>query len=153
MSSAARVTPYKGGSRPLKFIYEEGAPLYPIQRMNMVTGKPFNDGEYILYVNGEYRGEDDLGKLMHDFNCNDPADMNYKILAERAKYFKENPEGVSAMCKAMDDLRIESEKKGAENILTLMQKLFAAGRVADAEKATNDKAFCAKLLAEFGLAQ
>lgn len=78
----------------------------------MVTGQPFHDGEHILYVNGEYRGEDDLGKLMHDFNCNDPADMNYKILADRAKYLKENPEGVRTMCKAMDDLRIESERRG-----------------------------------------
>lgn len=92
--------------------YGKGAPIYPIQRMNMVTEKPFNDGEHILYVNGEYRGEDDLGKLMHDFNCNDPDDMNYKILADRAKYFKENPEGVKTMCKVMDDLRIESERRG-----------------------------------------
>lgn len=52
---------------------------------------------------------------MHDFGCNDPADMNFKILAERAKYLKENPEGVSAMCKAMDDLRIESERRGEIN--------------------------------------
>jgi len=45
------------------------------------------------------------------------------------------------------------QEKGENNILTLMQKLFAAGRVADAEKASNDKTYCNKLLAEFGLAK
>lgn len=95
-----------------KDFFKKGAALYPIQRMNMVTGEPFNDGEHILYVNGQYRGNDDLGRLMHDFNCNDPDKMYFKVLADRARYLKENPKGVSAMCKVMDDLRIESERRG-----------------------------------------
>lgn len=48
--------------------------------------------------------------------------------------------------------KAEGKTEGAQNILTLMQKLFAAGRIADAEKATRDTAYCSKLLAEFGLA-
>ena len=36
---------------------------------------------HILYVNGKYRGDDEVGKLMHDFSCTDPDDMNYEILA------------------------------------------------------------------------
>jgi len=43
------------------------------------------------------------------------------------------------------------EARGEENILILMQKLFAAGRTVDAERATNDKAYCKQLLAEFNL--
>lgn len=119
------------------FITEEdffasGAAIYPIQRMNMVTGESFEDGEHILYVNGEYRGDDDLGRLMHDFNCNDPEDMNYRILADRARYFKTNSEGVGTMCKAMDDLRIESlregEIKGREKqARDMAKKLYAMG--------------------------
>ena len=34
-------------------------------------------GTHILYVNGEYRGDSDLGKLMHDFNCMDAEDMYF----------------------------------------------------------------------------
>ena len=68
--------------------------------------------EHILYVNGQYKGEDDLGKLMHDFLCNDPDDMNFDILADRTRYFKENPEGVSEMCKAMEDMRNEALERG-----------------------------------------
>ena len=40
----------------------------------------------VAYVNGEYRGDSDIGKLMHDFNCTDAADMNFKLLADRTRY-------------------------------------------------------------------
>lgn len=66
-----------------KDFYGKGEALYPIERMNLVTGEMFNDGEHILYVNGEYRGDSELGKLMHDFNCTDADDMNYKLLADK----------------------------------------------------------------------
>ena len=33
------------------------------------------------------------GKLMHDFFCIDPDDMNYKKLADKVRYFKEDEKG------------------------------------------------------------
>ncbi len=42
------------------------------QNNMFTTGDLFNDGEHILYVDGEYRGDDEIGDLMHDFNCSDP---------------------------------------------------------------------------------
>ena len=92
--------------------FGKGAGLYPIERMNLVTGERFNDREHILYVNAQYQANDDLGKLMHDFLCSDPTDMHYDILAQRARYFKENPKGVSEMCKAMEDMRNEALERG-----------------------------------------
>ena len=79
--------------------------------MNLDTGKPFEDGEHILYVNGEYRGDSDIGKLMHDFSCTDADDMNFELMAERTRYLKENPEGVSEMCKIIEDMRKEERKE------------------------------------------
>lgn len=96
-----------------KDFYGKGEPFYIIERMNLTVGNEFGDGEHILYVNGEYRGESELGKLMHDFNCTDADDMNFDLLAERTRYLKENPEGVEMMCKSMEDMRNET----AENIL------------------------------------
>lgn len=64
-----------------KDFYGKGEPVYPIERINLTTGKPFGDGEHILYVNGEYRGESDMGKLMHDFNCTEAGDMNFDLIA------------------------------------------------------------------------
>ncbi len=79
-----------------------------------------------------YQGDDPIGELMHDFLCSDPDDMKTKLLADKARYLKSNPEGVKLMCKAMEDLREESIQRGRlegidqnriENIKTVMEKL------------------------------
>ena len=80
--------------------------------MNLTLGQPFDDGTHILYVNGEYRDDSDIGKLMHDFNCTSADDMNFPLFAEKTRYLKENPKGVGEMCKAMEELRIESYAEG-----------------------------------------
>ncbi len=80
--------------------------------MNLTLGEPFEDGTHILYVNGEYRGDSDIGRLMHDFNCTSAEDMNFDLMAERTRYLKENPKGVGSMCKAMEELRVESYAEG-----------------------------------------
>lgn len=91
-----------------------GEPVYQIERINLATGKPFEDGEHVLYVNGEYRGESSIGKLMHDFNCTRADDMNFKLMADRTRYLKENPKGVSEMCRIMEDMSNESLKEGIQ---------------------------------------
>ena len=95
-----------------KDFYGKGEPVYPVDRVNLAIGKPFEDGEHILYVNGGYQGDSELGKLMHDFNCTKAEDMNYELMAERTRYLKENPKGVEYMCKIMEDMRNESLKEG-----------------------------------------
>ena len=101
-----------------KDVYGQGEPIYYVERMNVTTGKPFADGQNILYGNGEYRGDSDIGKLMYDFNCTDAADMNFKLLADRTRYLKENPKGVSEMCKVIEDMRKEEriEARAEERI-------------------------------------
>ena len=100
-----------------KDFFEQGAPLYLIQNVNLTTKKLFNDGAHIIYVNGEYRGDDELGRLMHDFNCHDAEDMNYELIADRTRYLKENPKGVTDMCKSMEDMRDKAWNEGkAEGI-------------------------------------
>lgn len=45
---------------------------------------------------------------MHDFSCTDPSDMNYKILADRVRYFKSDEEGVLIMCRMLEEMRNET---------------------------------------------
>ena len=85
-----------------------------IERMNRTIGNEFENEEHIVYVNGEYCSESELGRLMHDFNCISTDDMNFDLLAERTRYLKENPEGVEMMCKSMEDMRNEAAKRAAE---------------------------------------
>lgn len=94
-------------------VFGKGRPLYRIDRY-FDTSECFDDGSHILYVNGAYRGETPLGKLMHDFSCTDPSDMYYDVLAERVRFFKESREGAIIMCKMMEDMRNESLREGLE---------------------------------------
>lgn len=111
--------------------YGMGEPIYPIERVNLLTGKPFEDGEHILYVNGEYRGDSDIGKLMHDFNCANAKDMHFELLAERTRYLKENPKGVGEMCKVIEDMRREEREEGRmEGMRTAVLRMLAAGKYA-----------------------
>ena len=48
---------------------------------------------------------------MHDFSCTNPDDMNFEALAKKARYFKQDEEGVATMCKIMEDMRNEAAKK------------------------------------------
>lgn len=49
-----------------------------------------------------------INRLWYD--CTNLADMHYLILADTARYYKEDKEGISTMCKAMEDM-ITDEKK------------------------------------------
>ena len=98
-----------------KDYYKAGKPVYVIQNMNLTLSQPFDDGAHILYVNGEYRDDSDIGRLMHDFNCTNASDMNFPLLAERTRYLKETSKGVSEMCKVMEELRDESYAEGMED--------------------------------------
>ena len=101
----------------------KGLPAYQIERICVQDNTHFRDGTQIIFVNGEYRGEDPIGKLMHDFSCTNPSDMYYGVLADRVRFFKESKEGIAVMCKVMEDMRKDSLKEVA-------LRMLAAGKYA-----------------------
>lgn len=103
-------------------------PVYHIDRTIRETGNLFGDGSHILYVNGSWRDESPVGRLMHDFSCTNPDDMNYALLADRVRYFKEDKEGVQTMCKIFEDYGKEVAKEAEQrnllsNLKTLMETM------------------------------
>ena len=104
----------------------KGKALYPVGRCFLDSGEIFDDGSHIIYVNGSYRDETPIGKLMHDFSCKDPSDMYYGLLAERTRFFKESKEGVAIMCKAMEDMRNQAVK---ENMIETALRMLKSGRL------------------------
>ena len=93
-------------------VLEGGLPIYHINRKIEETGEAFEDGSHIIYVNSQIKDETELGKLMQDFSCINAEDMNYSVLADRVRYFKEDAKGVSAMCKAIEEMRNEAREEG-----------------------------------------
>lgn len=115
-----------------KDVIGDGLPLYTIDRQITNTGKAFDDGEHIIYVNGADKDASTaLGKLMHDFFCTDPDDMHYKELADKVRYFKEDEKGVAAMCKVMEDMRNEAvEKDRIQNAMEMLKDGLPIEKVA-----------------------
>ena len=104
-------------------LFERGEPIYYVSKTLNIKDDggnylPFDDGCNIMYVNGDYRGDNPLGKLMHDFSESNADDMYYEELARRVRFHKQDERGVETMCKIVEeygDLRAaEALQQGIE---------------------------------------
>ena len=110
--------------------FRKGLPVYHIERYVRETGEIFEDGSHIVYVNGNYKGDDEIGQLMNDFHQTDPDNMHYEELAQGVKHFKDLEEGREIMCEAVQEYAEKyAEKYGeqraireaTENVKKLME--------------------------------
>ena len=121
----ARMLKKKQKFRDLKdsyviFIYKhdkfgKGLPVYHINRHIEETGELFSDGSHIIYVNGKYKGDDEVGRLIRDFHQSEAEKIENKALADGVKHFKETKGGRKLMCEAVEkyaqEVAEEREKK------------------------------------------
>ena len=94
--------------------YGEGRGTYLFERVEQSSNVALGDGTHLLYANGAYRGDDELGMLMHDFCESDPDRMRNSLMAERVRYYKRTPKGVTHMCEIFDEIRQEGIEQGIE---------------------------------------
>lgn len=129
--------------------------LQNVNRIIEELSRPFNDGEHIIYVNGDYHGSDDIGKLMNDFRSSKVDDMILEPLKETVNRYKNNPREVAAMCADLEkwsmDERSEGRAEGAELLARLLKLLQAEGRADDVKLALEDKEAREKLYKEYHL--
>ena len=96
--------------------FKAGEPLYFVRRNVRIKKsiKPFNDGNVIIYVNGSYRGNDPIGRLMADFR-NKGTEGFYNSELEKAVYhFKYEEGGRRIMCEAVEEYGAELREEGRE---------------------------------------
>lgn len=111
-------------------VLQGGLPIYHINRMIEEMAKPFGDEAHIIYVNAQIKDETALGKLMHDFSCTDPNQMNYSVLAQRVRYFKEDTKGVTNMCRAIEEMREETAREATHaKAVAVAQKMLNTGKM------------------------
>ena len=94
-------------------IFGHGIPIYTINRYFEEIDDIFDDGSHIVYVNGNYKGDDTVRRLMHDFGCKEAKDMYYPELAKGVKHFKEEG-GREKMCEAVENYAKSYVEKYAE---------------------------------------
>lgn len=124
-------------------IFGYGIPIYTVNRHFEEIDGRFHDGSHIVYVNGSYKGEDAVGKLMHDFGCKESKDIYYPELAEGVKHFKEEEGGRKVMCEAVEkyadkkmlDKQVEMVKNLMDSMKLSAERAMIALKVSDKEKA------------------
>ena len=126
-------------------IFGHGIPIYTINRYFEETDELFDDGSHIVYVNGNYKGDDTVGRLMHDFGCKEAKDMYYPELAKGVKHFKEEG-GRERMCEAVEkyaeqkaeSARLNSLLESIKNLMDSMkwsaEQAMVAMKVSEADK-------------------
>ena len=97
------------------FIVEHGATRKPIDRGGIIIDGGGEHGHWgfmtqAFYVNCDRKNRSPLGKLVYDFSCTDPSYMNYPLLADRVRYFKENRQGIQALCEILKEKRQKVQK-------------------------------------------
>lgn len=111
-------------------VFKSNKPIYPIERINTITGENFNDGVHIIYINSAYKDDaTPLGRLLHDFLCSDPDEMKTPELAERTRYFKQTPKGEIYMCEIIEKLQEDSAAEAKlKNSIEIALNLLKAGQ-------------------------
>lgn len=124
-------------------IFGYGIPIYTVNRHFEEIDDCFNDGSHIVYVNGSYKGEDSVGKLMHDFGCKEAKDLYYPELAKGVKHFKEEEGGRKALCEAVEkyadrkmlDKQLEMIRNLMDSMKLTAEQAMTALKIPDKEKA------------------
>ena len=89
-----------------------GLQIYHVNRKIEEVGEEFKDGAHIIYVNSKIQDDTELGRLMHDLNCKNAADMYSKILADRVRELKETQKGERILFNELEEIYSEGVESG-----------------------------------------
>lgn len=89
-------------------LFEKGEAVYLVNKTLNIkdddgNNLPFDDGCNIMYVNGDYRGDNSLGKLMHDFSTPNADEMYYDEIASKVRFHKQDERGVEMASKIVEE--------------------------------------------------
>ena len=105
--------------------FKKGLPLYHVDRYIKETDEVFADGSHIIYVNGNYKGNDAIGQLISDFHQTNPENMHYDALAQGVKHFKEVEGGHEKMSEIVekygDERAMKAKIVSTQNLMKNMK--------------------------------
>ena len=98
-------------------LFEKGQAVYFVNKTLNITDEdgnnlPFDDGCNIMYINGDYRGDNSLGKLMHDFSTPNADEMYFDELASKVRFHKQDEQGVQMASKIVEEYGDIREAEG-----------------------------------------
>ncbi len=90
--------------------------------VQVYCGKVLELNQHILYINGEYRGNDEIGRLMHDFNCSDPHEMINEDVKDRSNLYKNTDKGIEEMSDLLKSYIEKENKRVAKEVTKRVTK-------------------------------
>ncbi|MDD6711385.1 MAG: PD-(D/E)XK nuclease family transposase [Sharpea porci] len=95
--------------------FKGNKPIYVFERVDLSTGKRFEDGNHIIYVNCAYNDSStEIGRLVHDLLCTNAGDMYYDVLRKSVAYYKHDERGRAEMCKEVEEYAKDYAKEYAK---------------------------------------
>jgi predicted transposase/invertase (TIGR01784 family) len=118
-------------------LFKQGKPIYVVNKSLDVKDEdgeylPFDDACNIMYVNGDYRGDNPLGKLMHDFSTPNADEMYYNELARKVRFHKQTEKGVQMASQIVEEY---GDERAAEALKIGIQQGIQQG---EQKKAVED---------------
>lgn len=132
----------------------DGLPIYHIRRHIEENGKLFDDGQQIIYVNGENTDTSTaLGQLMADMQQKDAAKISNKILADKMNILKKG-RTFETMCREIEKLTADvtaevTAKVTAEEQKKAIKKLAKVCR----DFGLGPDAISQKLMSEYAISE
>ena len=98
-------------------MFERGEAVYLVNKILNIKDEdgnnlPFDDGCNIMYINGDYRGDNSLGRLMHDFSTPNADEMFFDELASKVRFHKQDEQGVQMASKIVEEYGDIREAEG-----------------------------------------
>ena len=106
--------------------YKKGKSVYKIKKTVDDTDLIFDDGCNIIYVNGAYRADDAIGKLMHDFGTADASQMYYYEIASRVRIHKQDKKEAKTMSRIFEEY---GDERVAEARAEIAEKLIRQNKL------------------------
>ena len=115
-------------------VMKKGVDIYSFDRVDKDAGLDLCDGTHIIYVNGATRSATEIGRLVHDLQCCDAAEMYFDVLKKQVSNFKNSEEGRFTMCKAMERIAERNKAEGKaegkrEAMKDMAKRLLANGKL------------------------
>ena len=146
-------------------VWQRGLARYHVNRIIEELNQPFEDGSHIIYVNGNYKGTDDIGRLMNDFRSENVEDMLLEPLKETVHRYKTTrrrwllcaqnlkngalKNGRQGRQAGLQAGRQEGRQEGENRLTTLLKLLKADDRLQDLELAIDDEKTREKFYQEY----
>lgn len=97
-------------------LWHAGETVYPVNKTLGKAGLPYDDGNYVVFVNAAVDDGSEVAQMMQYFKKADPDDMSQGDLSKRVHYLKCEKGGYKEMCEVAEKIYEQGEMENAKKM-------------------------------------